>query len=82
MSPFNFHSKKETAISNFAIVLIILILTACSSGEQLEQAELGVRSAPLLSADGLQFKDLNKNGALDAYEDWRLNTDERVIFFR
>jgi beta-glucosidase len=28
--------------------------------------------------DGLQFKDLNKNGKVDVYEDWRLPVDQRV----
>ncbi len=32
----------------------------------------------ILEADGLKFKDLNKNGKLDAYEDWRLTADERI----
>lgn len=34
--------------------------------------------APILEVDGLQFKDLNKNGVLDPYEDWRLPVDVRV----
>lgn len=32
----------------------------------------------LIQADGLKFKDLNKNGQLDPYEDWRLPVDERA----
>ncbi len=32
----------------------------------------------ILTVDGLAFKDLNKNGKLDAYEDWRLPADERA----
>ncbi len=32
----------------------------------------------ILSADGFAFKDLNKNGRLDKYEDWRLPVDERA----
>lgn len=32
----------------------------------------------LLTADRLAFKDLNKNGVLDPYEDWRLSADERA----
>lgn len=32
----------------------------------------------LLSADGFAFKDLNRNGELDPYEDWRLSADERA----
>ncbi len=32
----------------------------------------------ILKMDGLFFKDLNKNGKLDKYEDWRLSIDERA----
>lgn len=32
----------------------------------------------LLTVDGLAFKDLNKNGKLDAYEDWRLPVATRA----
>lgn len=32
----------------------------------------------ILTVDGLKFKDLNKNGKLDKYEDWRLPVDERA----
>lgn len=32
----------------------------------------------LLTDKGYAFKDLNKNGALDVYEDWRLSADERA----
>ncbi|MFT6204732.1 MAG: beta-glucosidase [Spirosomataceae bacterium] len=32
----------------------------------------------LLTVDRYAFKDLNKNGKLDAYEDWRLSVDERA----
>src|SRR3989442_5607240 len=34
--------------------------------------------APVLRQDGLQFKDLNRNGVLDPYEDWRLSPDQRA----
>ena len=32
----------------------------------------------LLTVDRFAFKDLNKNEALDSYEDWRLSADERA----
>ncbi len=32
----------------------------------------------ILTVDGLKFKDLNKNGKLDPYEDWRLPVDVRA----
>lgn len=39
---------------------------------------LGTRTASVIQADGLSFKDLNGNGVLDPYEDWRLPVAERV----
>lgn len=35
-------------------------------------------TTPILEVDGLRFKDLNKNGELDAYEDYRLDIDTRA----
>ncbi len=32
----------------------------------------------LIEVDGYAFKDMNQNGELDAYEDWRLETEERA----
>lgn len=32
----------------------------------------------ILEVDGLKFKDMNKNGTLDVYEDWRVDTDARI----
>lgn len=33
----------------------------------------------ILEQDGLFFKDLNRNGKLDKYEDWRLTPQERAV---
>jgi beta-glucosidase len=37
-----------------------------------------VSGVKILTVDGLAFKDLNKNGKLDKYEDWRLPVDVRA----
>jgi beta-glucosidase len=42
------------------------------------QPKIEVRKSQVLGKDGLKFRDLNKNGTLDRYEDWRLPLDERV----
>jgi len=39
---------------------------------------LGHRSVPLITVAGLKFKDLNRNGKLDKFEDWRLSPEERA----
>ena len=36
------------------------------------------RAKPVLEAEGSRFKDLNGNGVLDPYEDWRLSPAERA----
>jgi beta-glucosidase len=41
-------------------------------------AALGYTSAPLLTVDRYAFKDLNRNGTLDPYEDWRLPAETRA----
>ena len=45
---------------------------------QKKGATLGYTSAPILEADGYAFKDLNRNGELDVYEDWRKPAGERA----
>jgi beta-glucosidase len=42
------------------------------------QPFLGHKTVTLLNLEGFQFKDLNKNGKLDKYEDWRLSNDTRA----
>ena len=58
------------------ILLLIPIVFSCS--KKYEQPELGVRSVEIIQKNGLQFKDLNKNGKLDKYEDWRLSPEKRA----
>ena len=51
---------------------------ALAESAKLEQPALNPRVKTLIEADGYQFIDLNGNGALDAYEDWRLDADTRA----
>jgi beta-glucosidase len=60
------------------ILLVIVGFSSCtSSKEKKPQPVLGYRSVNIIEKHGLKFKDLNKNGKLDKYEDWRLSADER-----
>ena len=43
-----------------------------------DQPKIEARKAPVITKDGLKFRDLNKNGTLDRYEDWRLPVEQRV----
>lgn len=78
----------------FAVAICTaLALAACSNEisekdcgayrlvEQSRGATLGYSPASgleILYEDGFAFKDLNRNGALDSYEDWRLSAAERA----
>jgi beta-glucosidase len=65
------------------LLLALPLLAACGPKWQETEADgyrlitqrggatLGVTSAPLIEDRGYAFKDLNRNGALDLYEDWR-----------
>jgi beta-glucosidase len=58
--------------------LLLTISTAAQTTKKtVQQPKLGYRSAAILKIGGLEFKDLNRNGKLDKYEDWRLSNEER-----
>lgn len=42
------------------------------------QPTLGARSVPILNVNGLRFRDLDRDGKLSAFEDWRLPADRRA----
>ena len=74
--------------------IIVLAVIACSPAEWTEQdmgqyrrvvqkgaPQLGYNpesGVQILTVDGRPFKDLNKNGELDPYEDWRLSAEKRA----
>lgn len=58
--------------------LVCLLSTGFCFAQKTTQATLGYRTVKTLKKSGLEFKDLNKNGKLDKYEDWRLPSDVRV----
>lgn len=64
-----------------SILITLLLITgvvSCTADKNKKpQPMLGFRSVNVIEKSGLKFKDLNKNGKLDKYEDWRLSADER-----
>jgi len=85
------HPNKSNSI--LLILSISMLLSSCGEKFTVTQKEeyievsnnggstLGYSSTSgvqLLTIDRYAFKDLNKNGQLDAYEDWRLSADERA----
>ena len=49
-----------------------------ASGFNGTRPSVEARSIELLYDEGIPFRDLNKNGRIDIYEDWRLPVDVRV----
>lgn len=64
------------AITPVAAAATLTAVTSLAAPAQ--PPELQARVKPIVSAKGIQYKDLNANGKLDAYEDWRLPIDKRV----
>jgi beta-glucosidase len=62
-------------VLSFLLTAPILLAQSTSTPSQ---PALGHRSVPVINVDGLQFKDLNRNGKLDPYEDWRLPAADRA----
>ncbi|WP_027819778.1 glycoside hydrolase family 3 protein [Paraburkholderia bannensis] len=60
---------------------LVFVLYACGGNHidsTVKQLDIGHTSLPLITVNGLQFKDMNRNGQLDPYEDWRLSPQERA----
>lgn len=76
---------KRTLIFSLALLLVFSLAPFQASGDSSE-VESGTKDIPdvdtrvknIIEVDGEEFRDLNDNGELDPYEDWRLPVDERV----
>ena len=62
----------------FGIAAVTVAGCGGGGGGDLPQPVIGARSKAVVTVDGKQFKDLNGNGKVDAYEDWRLGVDQRI----
>lgn len=61
-----------------AMTSSLLAGTAFAEGESLEQPVLDPHVKSIIEADGYKFIDLNGNGKLDVYEDWREDAETRT----
>ncbi len=68
---------KRIASLAMAMLLALSVLPAMAQ-ETVEQPVLTAKVKDIIEVDGYQFKDLNDNGELDPYEDWRLSAEERA----
>ncbi len=63
----------------FVLLLVLVLLNGIVlAQEPLFQQPLEARAVKYIYQRGYAFKDLNKNGKLDTYEDWRLPVNQRV----
>ena len=72
--------RRRSHLSRAACGVALLLLTgpvAASAGAQ-AQPQVRARAKRTITVERLSFKDLNANGRLDPYEDWRLPVDARV----
>jgi beta-glucosidase len=77
-----------------SVLMMIILLTFCSGRQWTEKDTNDFRliehkngptlgyspesGVSIIEVDGLAFKDLDQNGELDSYEDWRLPVEERA----
>jgi beta-glucosidase len=66
-----------------AIAVGAVMLTAGAGAQpRVSQPAISSRAIPVLTVDGSRFRDLNRNGTLDPYEDWRLTAERRAADLR
>jgi len=62
-----------TVFASVAAVAVASLASAAHAG-----VLISTRAVPVLTVDGEGFRDLDRNGVLDPYEDWRLTADQRT----
>ena len=65
-------------ILSLLLILLPVVQSTTQQAARKKQTAVNARNVKTLSVDGLQFKDLNKNGKLDVYEDWRKSASVRA----
>ena len=69
---------KRAAALLAALSMACGLVPALAEGAALTQPALNPRVKAIIEKDGYQFIDLNANGELDPYEDWRLDAEARA----
>jgi beta-glucosidase len=65
--------RQSSLLAGIAIASIALAASAqAQRAARRAQAPLRTRSAPIIEQGGYRFRDLDRNGKVDPYEDWRL----------
>jgi beta-glucosidase len=69
---------RVTSIPLAGLALAAALSTTLIGQDTPPQPAIAARAKRVITVDGLAFKDLNADGSLEPYEDWRLPADERV----
>lgn len=64
--------------AGLAIMALVGAAMAAGCTSDLAQPELGLRSKTAIEVEGYRFRDLDGDGKLTPYEDWRLDADQRA----
>ncbi|MDI1307005.1 MAG: glycoside hydrolase family 3 N-terminal domain-containing protein [bacterium] len=64
--------------TNITRILSFTLVSFVTFAQSPVQPKLGNQGVQIIKSQGYEFKDLNKNGKLDKYEDWRLPNETRV----
>ncbi|RDW21890.1 beta-glucosidase [Oceanobacillus arenosus] len=74
--------KNLTKVGVLSLAALIAFTPAVptigATGAKAESPNVETRVKEVLTLDGESFRDLNANGEVDTYEDWRLPVEERV----
>ncbi len=78
MDTSNYRNKIFIVSFSFLLVLSSVAPFIGTVNGEASVPEVDARVKEIIEVDGEQFRDLNANGQLDPYEDWRLPTEDRV----
>ena len=70
--------RAGTAVLALGALSASLAVAAAPAAAKPLQVVLSTRFAPIITTDGLQFRDLDRDGRLTPYEDWRLTPKKRA----
>ena len=68
-----------TVVRPLARLLVPLLAAQALGAQAAEQPSVQSTSVPIITVAGKRFRDLNRNGTLEPYEDWRLSSAKRAL---
>ena len=75
---FTAAQRQHIRLGIASLALVSPAALAAQRGPRISQPTLQSRSAPIITVGTWRFRDLDRNGALDPYEDWRLTPERRA----